>query len=1349
MKYIKFYLFLLFPFLSYSQCPPGVYILPDSICPEETAIINNSNSNAVYFNWDYCPGDLNNIPAGAVVPGLSGSLNYPQQIHIVHENGEYSAFITNAGINYLTRYDFGNSLDNVPLVTNLTPDPLLSGFATGIDMVKEGNKWIAFITCFTSNKLLKIEFDSLKQVNPAITDLGLTGLAQPVTVRIYKDYVFVTNNQNADLLRYSFGGSYFNIPTAITPINTGFFGSSGFDIAYDCNAGKETGFLTNGSLGLILRFDFGNDLASNPIITTEFSNVYSLQGLRLINEKSSWHLFTVGNNKLYHFETGNTLYNPLSLTYDNNFNNIMSEPKDIELVRINSEWRGIIPNNLLFACVKATFPEVLCNAVISSSTNQSPANLVYQANTNGYQHFELTETNANGELITYHDSILVELRPPEAMFSHSPACINTPVQFSDESSVCSGTILSYHWDFGDGNTSVDMSPIHTYNLTGTYTVELSIVSSSNDSGTYTTTVNVSDVPIANYSFSDSICEGSIMNFTDLSVPVNGIITEWMWDFGDSTTDSLQSPAHIYYTAGNFVVNLQVTNSSGCSAEITDTVSVLPVPQAGFTVSGTCIGEITEFTNTSLFPNNSVFGYQWNFGDGNTDVVSDPQHNYVPTSANYNVTLTAIGQNGCIDSISKNIRISEKPHPWFNISRDTACAGNLILFTDSSITTGIDTIISYIWDFGDNSTDSINKNPGHIYVTPGIYTVTLTVISATYCDTSVSRTIEVIESPQVSFGYHNVCQGTDVPFIDQSITPIGTTITSYEWNFGDGNTDTIANPVHNYLLPGIYNVLLTVTSSQGCIDSISQTVNIYEVPVASFGYSAPCTGLPVFFTDSSVTISDSITTWSWTFGSIGAVDSIPDPQFSFSDNSAEPVTLIVGTSNGCFDTITRYLIINQSPEFNSSGNNTCFGNNTLFQYLPLAGSSTNVNILWNFGDSTASNADNPVHNYNSAGVYVVILTVTDLGNSCYASDTLQINVYPSPDVKFSGDSGCVGVPINFMDMSTVSGGQITDWKWIFENSSISLLQNPTYQFNQPGVVPVQLITTTDAGCTDSLMKFISIHELTQVDFTPSPLSGPPPLEVSFSNFSDPGYYIWNFNDNSPLDTSTSPFHIFTDTGYYQVQLTVTDYSGCSDSLSKTIRVLTPYNDLSVENAAFNASGGWYTMSARIRNRGNEIASSYSLIADLEGASIISESFTYDTISPGSEKNIVFKTKLASEGQSPKYFCVRIESVNNGADQYQLNNEICKTFTDKFTIYYLHADAENGIVNFNLNVPDADDLEINLYSAEGKYVKPPFKLKVHKGYQSVNTDISQLASGVYSISIKYRGDYYSARFLIPTR
>jgi len=173
--------------------------------------------------------------------------------------------------------------------------------------------------------------------------------------------------------------------------------------------------------------------------------------------------------------------------------------------------------------------------------------------------------------------------------------------------------------------------------------------------------------------------------------------------------------------------------------------------------------------------------------------------------------------------------------------------NAINFSDSTVGFNLS---SWQWDFGDGDTSSL-QNPTHVYNNAGNYTVQLTVSSGNDCAASYSQTINILAGPSAAFLTGNGCQGVSTNFTDQSTVSSGSSIVAWQWYFGDGDSSQTQNPSHIYAVPGSFNALLRVTSNNGCQDTTSQPIQVFENPIAGF-YVQPlrCANTEIYFLDTS-------------------------------------------------------------------------------------------------------------------------------------------------------------------------------------------------------------------------------------------------------------------------------------------------------------------------------------------------------------------------------------------------------------------------------------------------------------------------------------------------------------------
>jgi len=394
-------------------------------------------------------------------------------------------------------------------------------------------------------------------------------------------------------------------------------------------------------------------------------------------------------------------------------------------------------------------------------------------------------------------------------FSHTPLIIVTglPVKFLDKSIVNNSTGASDArvWDFGDGNTSYEQNPSHTYQNPGSYTISLTVTAGSVSSkatkkvrvyGSKATSSLKTVEVLPDFTFSPVNPEvGVSVQFKDAST---GNPTSWSWDFGDGEKSTNQNPQHQYQNSGIFNVTLTVSNGTS-SKSLTKTITVIPALTPGFSFSPVNpeAGELIQFQDST---SGNPSAWSWNFGDGSTSNLQNPSHLY-NNAGTYTVTLTA--SNGLeTKTASKTINVKAVIQADFTYSPTNPTAGTQIQFTDKS--TG--SITSWSWQFGDGGTSS-QKNPTKTYSTAASYNVKLTISDGTTSN-SMTQTVTVVASLVADFTLspNSPAVGQEVQFLDNSQgSP-----TSWSWDFGDGGKSTAKNPTHTYSQAGAYTVKLVIS-----------------------------------------------------------------------------------------------------------------------------------------------------------------------------------------------------------------------------------------------------------------------------------------------------------------------------------------------------------------------------------------------------------------------------------------------------------------------------------------------------------------------------------------------------------
>jgi len=798
-------------------------------------------------------------------------------------------------------------------------------------------------------------------------------------------------------------------------------------------------------------------------------------------------------------------------------------------------------------------------------------NALVNSNTYGTGFYSAVyDDGSNCEQVDY----TVNLPPyPTSNFSATNVCENTGITFTDNSTIPAGAITNWSWDFGGGNTSNLQNPSFTFNGSGTFPVSLTTTSDSNCTNVFTSNVTVYPEPIADTqvvingisyltdgSVSIEACLYDMVQFNDLSsinAPDN--ITSYTWDFGDGTQSALQNPQHLYATAGNYNVSLTIQSNNSCSQVLNFSILINPVPVAGFTTSNVCQYDAAIFTNTSTITSGTINTYDWNFDDGSTNSSAiNPTHNY-NSDGNYNVSLLAISDKGCRDSITQPLTIFEVPQA--NFSAIDSCEYLPAIFTNqSTITNGT---LTNLWDFGDAITD-VTQSPSHTY-TAGNYLAELLVVSDNGCRDSISQNITIYEKPQAGMLFTNECESIAVSFADNSSVSDGT-INFWNWNFGDGTTITNLPPVnHTFTTDGTYNVELIVSSNHGCLDTITQPITIYPEPETNFLVTNACLYTSASFTDNSTIVAPyTISNWSWGFGDGSPLETTTNASHQYSSDGLYTVTLTTTSTNNCTSSNSSVVEIYPIPVANFTSTEVCVNEPpTLFTSTSSVTNGSIIGWQWNFDGTGTSNTQNPSHNFSSDGIFNVSL-VAESNNGCFDTISLPVVVYEKPTASFTSDETRVCNPgqINFTNLSSSNSTTVDALQWNFFNGTQTIEQNPSVNYtNETDEVVyynVELIATNSFGCSDTTLvnNYIAVIPQPIAAFYPSPsLLNTQHTETEFVNQSQlADEYLWDFGDNS-TSIEENPLHEYLAIqADYVVELIAYNYNQfCSDTAHATVIV----------------------------------------------------------------------------------------------------------------------------------------------------------------------------------------------------
>jgi gliding motility-associated-like protein len=770
----------------------------------------------------------------------------------------------------------------------------------------------------------------------------------------------------------------------------------------------------------------------------------------------------------------------------------------------------------------------------------------------------LIATNSNGCSDTITKNSIVKLGPPvitELIGLPAAGCKPVTVNFA-ASFISPEPITSWQWSFGDGNTSTQRNPVHTYTEAGNYNVRLIITTSSGCADTMfmADAVLVGDRPTARFSATPrSGCANSDIIFSDTS---RGNITEWFWDFGDGTTSTSQSPTHIYTDTGYFTVQL-IVSSNGCTDTLVKAnyIYTLP-PVARFKVNTPCSNKYNRtFTDLSIAPET----WFWDFGDGTTSTEASPSHLYADTGS-YNVTLKVT--NGDCEYATSNVVniVDENPGFEYRPQKSNYCKYDSVIFEVTNYNPA--NIAAFNWDFGDGVSSGFNSlfdTVLHMYTAAGIYYPQLLTKDINGCIDTLDKGISLtIYGPLAGFSSPpGNCVNKLITFSDESLSDGIHPISNWFWDYGDGTTNSYTSPPfeHRYTATGSYDILMKVFDSNGCMDSmLNRRGVVITSPKANFSAENlfSCTDYRVQFIDSTLAESP---IYLWQFGD-GQQSSSPEPKHFYEQEGVYTIKLTITDNYGCIDSLEKigYITISD-PVANFSVADSvlsCPPATMSFQNLSLNSTA----FQWDFGTGNTSDEKDPTQVYTLPGIYEVQLISTGFG-TCYDTTYKKVEL-KGPSAVFSFDplEGCSPHNVTF----TAEAKNTTSFIWDFGNgvTQVTTQSQVIHRFNQTGLYTPRLVIEDSAGCqvpvpTSDTVKVIgadasfstlatSICDESSVQF----------IQTSVAYEDTIQSYKWFFGDG---DSSLlpNPTHSYKQAGPQNLQLIIQTTSGCQVILDTTLNI----------------------------------------------------------------------------------------------------------------------------------------------------------------------------------------------------
>jgi PKD repeat protein len=752
----------------------------------------------------------------------------------------------------------------------------------------------------------------------------------------------------------------------------------------------------------------------------------------------------------------------------------------------------------------------------------------------------------------------------------------------------------YQWEFGDGASSSDTIPTHTFNNFNqsdvTYTTKLTTRSVYGCTAVSTHKVLIHPYLKADFAVTPAQgCAPYSITITNNSLGGAGI-SRYEWNFGDGSPLSSFSAKQFGHTYQNNsdstqIRNLQlvIENGPGCLDTMIRPITIFPSVHAQFTEDKTigCNPMTVKFTH----PVNTVpVTYTWDFGDGSSSSLADPVNSFINSGrfdTIFKTRLIVTSQNLCIDSLIRNITVHPYINADFSVDKSAGCAPFKVNITNNSIShPGIS---NYEWIFGDgNTVISIAPSLSHIYQNISNSTVTfnlqLVVHNLSGCTDTMKVPISVYPQVLASFttDFNSGCNSLTVNFTNTSNKPVAN---AYSWEFGDGVSDNQESPQHIYsnaiFRDTFYTVKLISVSSDLCSDTFTAPIKVWAYIKSDFDIETPmgCSPFAVSLVNNS---TGGINNYVWDFKDGSSTSTLITPTHTFTNKTTSAMSfgiqLVVKNSHGCADTAIRNITVYPEVVTAFVADITA-GCNPLTVNFSNQSNSVATKFNWDFGDASNAGDINPSHVYYNLGpsdsVHAVHLHATS-DNLCAQDYTLNIKTYAfiQADFKVNTSQVCSGVSIVFTNTST---GGVAQSSWDFEGDNVTDLvsnnQNINHIYNNLNSNPVinnaRLIVQNGHSCYDTISHPVTIYPKVTANFDYD-TAGCQPFTVSLINHTLEGNatmgntanYDWYFGDGGTAGSENPQKTYFNYTEFdtsFIISLVAISPFLCKDSISHIVGV----------------------------------------------------------------------------------------------------------------------------------------------------------------------------------------------------
>ncbi|WP_439481413.1 PKD domain-containing protein [Cyclobacterium plantarum] len=791
----------------------------------------------------------------------------------------------------------------------------------------------------------------------------------------------------------------------------------------------------------------------------------------------------------------------------------------------------------------------------------------------------ITATDLNGLTADATMSLLINKAPVVVLDADvTEGRVPLTVAFSSENSSDEGEIVSYAWDFGDGNNSTAPNPTYTYNNIGEFDVVLTLTDDSGLESSATVQIKVVDleepIAVATADVQQGIAPLTVQ-FDGSESEANGSIVSYAWDFDDEATATMVSPVHTFNNPGTYTVSLTVIDDTGESAqtslviEVQENLPPVAIPDASVTTGNAPL--TVAFNGDGSSDDQGEVTYLWDFGNGDTSTEANPDYTFTQTGT-YNVTLTVTDANGNEDVQQIQVLVTD-PGLQPSLEIRVNAGGPEVTFEGNVFAA------DNYFEGGKTYSNASATVPALYQTerssTPKVFGYNVPVANGTY-----EVTLHFAEI------FHGATGGGGTGTAGQRVFDVSIEgellLDNYDINAAVGPQTPTTETFEVEVTDGELNMDFSALSADGGTDqpklSAFEIISVAEEPVVpDFSLYLNTGGTADVSYEGKTFVGDvNLPPYYDTDHTYTNVAASPDVLFQTERGSGAnlaPVTLSIAVPNGTYTVSTYHNELYFGKVVGGGAGSRVFDvlmegqlvKDDLDFFLesgnePLKLTFTNIEVSDGLLDITL---DPSANRPSISGIAIVGATSANEPPVAVAEADVTEGIAPLT-VNFTGDN------------SSDAEGDVS-YAWDFGTGISSTEANPTYTFESAGDFEVTLTVTDELGATNTATLNIAVaaNELPVAVASADVTEGFAPLTVNFtgdesSDAEGEVSYAWDFGTGIS-STEANPTYTFESAGDFEVTLTVTDELGSTNTA--TLNIAVAVNEAPVALASSDVTEGF--------------------------------------------------------------------------------------------------------------------------------------------------------------------------------